>query len=104
VTVEAFKSINLLMLMLLLQLNIIAIILIYTLVDSILLIYIIKHIIKYCFQPHFIILKIISQFGHQLSNANKRDQKLAGLGEEILLVILGSVKSVEKWGTTFVRA
>jgi hypothetical protein len=58
--VEAFKSINLLVLMLLLQLDIIAIILIYTLVGNILLIYIVKHIVKYCFQPYFIILKIIS--------------------------------------------
>jgi hypothetical protein len=43
VTVKAFKSINLLVLMLLLQLDIIAIILIYTLVGSILLIYIMQH-------------------------------------------------------------
>jgi hypothetical protein len=39
--VKAFKSINLLVLMLLLQLDNIAIILIYTLVNSILLIYIV---------------------------------------------------------------
>jgi hypothetical protein len=96
VAVEAFKSINLLVLMLLLQLDIMAIILIYTLVGGILLIYIIKHIVEYYFQPHFIILKIISQFGHQSSDANEGDQKLAGLGEEILLVMLGSVEGVEK--------
>jgi hypothetical protein len=94
--IKAFKSINLLVLMLLLQLNIMAIILIYILVGGILLIYIVKHIVKYCFQPHFIILKIISQFSHQSSNTNKGDQKLAGLGEEILLVILESVKGVKK--------
>jgi hypothetical protein len=96
VAVEAFKSINLLVLMLLLQLDIMAIILIYTLVGGILLIYIMKHIVEYCFQPYFIILKIISQFGHQSSDANEGDQKLAGLGEEILLVMLGSVEGVEK--------
>jgi hypothetical protein len=96
VAVEAFKSINLLVLMLLLQLDIMAMILIYTLVGGILLIYIVKHIVEYCFQPHFIILKIISQFGHQSSDANEGDQKLAGLGEEILLVMLGSVEGVEK--------
>jgi hypothetical protein len=96
VTVKAFKSINLLVLMLLLQLDIMTVILIYTLVSGILLIYIVKHIVEYCFQPHFIILKIISQFGHQSSDANEKDQKLAGLGEEILLVMLGSVEGVKK--------
>jgi hypothetical protein len=43
VAVEAFKSINLLVLMLLLQLDIMAMILIYTLVGGILLIYIVQH-------------------------------------------------------------
>jgi hypothetical protein len=42
------------------------------------------------------ILKMMSQFGHQLSDANEGDQKLAGLGEEILLVMLGSVEVVVK--------
>lgn len=94
--VEAFKSINLLVLMLLLQLDIMATILIYTLVGGILLIYIVQHIIEYYFRPHFMILKMTSQFGHQSSDANEEDQKLAGLGREILLVMLGSVEGVEK--------
>jgi hypothetical protein len=96
VAVKAFKSINLLVLMLLLQLDNMAMILIYTLVGGILLIYIVQHIVEYCFQRHFMILKMISQFGHQSSDANEGDQKLAGLGEEILLVMLGSVEGVEK--------
>jgi hypothetical protein len=49
VAVKAFKSINLLVLMLLLQLDIMTMILIYTLVGGILLIYIMKHIVEYCF-------------------------------------------------------
>jgi hypothetical protein len=82
--------------MLLLRLDIMAMILIYTLVGGILLTYIAQHTEEYCFQPHFIILKMMSQFSHQLSDANEGDQKLAGLEREISLVMLGSVEGVEK--------
>jgi hypothetical protein len=84
------------MLLLLLQLDIMVMILIYTLVGGILLIYIVQHIVEPCFQPHFTISKIMSQFGYRLSDVNKGDQKLAGLGRDILLVMLGSVEGVEK--------